>query len=155
MTTTDNASLVREAYAAFNAKDLSRMKAVIVPDGKMQSVPFGSTLGFLEYFENWAHAFPDGRIELQTVVSEGNWVVAEFVGRGTQTGALRGPGGTLPASNRKAEIRMVEIYEVRDGKLATGRAYFDAAQFLAQLGVGQPLPTQPRQPDVGVPAQRH
>ena len=63
---------------------------------------------------------------------------AEFTGRGAHTGTMKGPTGDLPATQRRVELKCVESYRFRDGKLAEGRVYFDAFSLFTQLGVGAP-----------------
>jgi predicted ester cyclase len=125
-------------YEAWNAKDLDRCASYAHPDARMTNVPFGAKLGFREYIENWARAFPDGKIEVTNLVSQGNSVIAEFTGSGTHTGTLKGPTGDLAPTGRRVEMSFVESYRFRGDKLAEGRIYFDAFTFFTQLGVGAP-----------------
>lgn len=136
MATKDLGKIIRTMYDAWNAKDLDRCASYAHPDAKMTSVPFGASMGFREYIENWARGFPDGKIELTNAVEQGDLAIAEFTGGGTHTGTLRGPTGDLPATGRRVELRCVESYRFRDGKLAEGRVYFDAFSLFTQLGVG-------------------
>jgi predicted ester cyclase len=138
MASHDIGKIVREMIEAWNAKDLDRCVSFGHPDARMTNVPFGVTMSQREYVEGWARAFPDGKIQLENVVVQGDNAVAEFTGRGTHTGTLRGPAGELPATNRRLELRCVESYRFRDGKLAEGRVYFDAFSLFTQLGVGAP-----------------
>ena len=135
MATLDNGAVLREVYAAWNKKDLNRVASYAASDARMGNVPFGTTLGFREYTEGWAKAFPDGKIQVTTLVAQGDNVIAECVGRGTHTGALTGTAGEIPATGRHVELQFVECYRFRNGKIAEGRIYFDAASMMAQLGL--------------------
>jgi predicted ester cyclase len=146
MTSQDLGKIVREMLEAWNAKDLDRCASYAHPDAQMTNMPFGATLSYREYIENWARAFPDGKIELKSVVVQGDKAMAEFTGRGTHTGTLKGPTGDLPATQRRAELQCVESYHFRGGKIAEGRVYFDAFSLFTQLGVGAPAQAAPRQP---------
>jgi predicted ester cyclase len=144
MATTDSASIVRTIHEAFNDKDFDRLASCADRAAMMRNVPFGADLGFREYAESWARAFPDGKIEVRTLVAQGDQVIAELIGRGTHTGPLAGPGGTISATGRRVELPCVEIYRCRNGKIVEGRAYFDAAHLMAQLGLGAGAgPAQP------------
>jgi predicted ester cyclase len=138
MASQDLGKIIREMYDAWNAKDLDRCASYAQPDMQMTNMPFGSTLGFREYIENWARAFPDGRIEPKSIVVQGERAMAEFIGSGTHTGTLRGPMGDLPPTQRRLQLPFAESYRFRDGKLAEGRIYFDAFSMMTQLGVGAP-----------------
>jgi predicted ester cyclase len=138
MASQDLEKAIREMYEAWNTKDLNRCASYAQPDGKMTNVPFGATISFREYIENWARGFPDGKIQVDNIVVQGDRAIAEFTGRGTHTGTMKGPTGELPATQRRVELKCVESYRFRDGKLAEGRVYFDAFSLFTQLGVGAP-----------------
>jgi predicted ester cyclase len=146
MATQDLGATVREMYEAWNAKDMDRCASYAHADARMTNVPFGAKLGYREYIENWARAFPDGKIELTSLVVQGDKAMAEFTGRGTHTGPLKGPTGDLPATQRRVELKCVECYEFRGGKVAEGRQYFDAYSLFTQLGVGAPAQGRPASP---------
>lgn len=146
----DNSEVVRETYRAFDAKDVERALKLTTPEAKMLNVAFGASLGFRDYFNNWANAFPDGKVEIVNLVAQGEHVIVECIGRGTHTGVLRGPTGDLPPTRRKVELRFVESYDLRNGKIAGARMYFDLMGFLRQLGIGE----RP-QPEAGAPPPVH
>ncbi|HEY3451143.1 MAG TPA: ester cyclase [Myxococcales bacterium] len=148
----DTSEIVRHLYQAFNDKDLDRLLGYAQPDAKVLNVPFGKTLGFRDYFSNWMTAFPDGQIEIVNLVASGDYVVAEYIGRGTNTGLMQGPDGELSPTQRPVGMRFCEIYDLRDGKVAGGRVYFDAATMMRQLEV----PIAPSQrPTVVQPGFQH
>jgi len=140
MATQDLAAVVREMYDAWNDKDLDRCMSYAHADARMTNVAFGAKLPLREYLENWAMAFPDGKIELTNCVWQGDNCIAEFTGRGTHTGTLSGPSGEIPATGRRVELKCVESYRFRGGKLAEGRMYIDAFSLFTQLGIGAPMP---------------
>ncbi len=135
MATLDNAAIIREAHKAWNEKDMDRYASLATSDARMTNVPFGVKLGFREYGEGWAKAFPDGKIELANIVAQGDLVMTEFTGRGTHTGVLKAPSGEIAPTGRRVEVSCVEVYKLRNGKVSEGRLYFDAATMLAQLGI--------------------
>ena len=140
MAKTDTESILRKVYEAFNARDLDKLRSYAAADARVTNVPSGETLGFVEDFEAWAQAFPDGKIEVKTIIAQGDHGVAEIVGRGTHTGTLKSPTGDLPATGRRAELQLAEVYDLRNGKITAMRYYFDAFSFLQQLGVGAAQP---------------
>lgn len=136
MATVDLAATVRQVFDAFNAKDLDRMASLAHPDARLTNVPFGMKLGFREDAEMWITAFPDAKCEVTNLIAQGDCVIAEFTGRGTQTGPLKGPTGELAATGRRAEVLCVEVFRFRGGKIAECKLYFDSATLLSQLGLG-------------------
>lgn len=154
MASIDNAAVVREVYDAFNAREIDRLAGLAYPDAQVTLVPFGQVLGWRENFENWASGFPDGRIELVSIVAQGDRVMTEFIGRGTHTGAMKTPMGDLAPTGRRAELRFVDSFEMRGGKVANGRSYFDGLSFMAQLGLGPQMPQAQARP-APQPQPRH
>jgi steroid delta-isomerase-like uncharacterized protein len=80
-------------------------------------------------------AFPDARIDLVTRVASADTVMSEEVLSGTHTGPFVTPGGTLPPSGRAVRMPFVTVQQIRDGKIAAERIYFDQLDFLGQLGI--------------------
>jgi len=136
---TDNASLARELYDAWNARDYDRLTQAVASDGKTILMPTGEIFegpeGARESSRVWAEAFPDGSITVERVVAQGDHVAVEYIGRGTHTGVFRTPMGTIPPTGRSVTLQMCDFLEFRDGKMVAQREYFDAGSLMAQLGV--------------------
>ncbi|MFE1574655.1 ester cyclase [Streptomyces fradiae] len=86
-------------------------------------------------------AMPDGRFTLDHLTAQGDTVVVEYTGEGTQTGDLSLHAGTLPATGRHVTVHACDIYEVKDGKIQQGRAYLDTGAIMSQLGLTEQLQT--------------
>ena len=136
----DNASTARQTYADWNAREFDRIAEQMADDGEIIDVASGTRFtgpeGSKQYSRGWADAFPDGRIEIDRLISAGDTVVVEFTGRGTQTGTLRTPAGEIPATGRSVTLQLCDVIDfTTDGKIKAWRSYFDSASLLAQLGV--------------------
>lgn len=140
MATTDHASIIRAVYDSFNAKDLERMASYAADGAQSTNVPAGTTASFRDDAQGWARAFPDGSIELKTLVEQGEHVFVEMVFRGTHAGPLLGPAGEIPATGRRVEVPAAELYRFRGDEIIELRYYFDAFSFFQQLGLGAPQP---------------
>jgi len=142
-TTASGGDVIQAIHDAFNAKDLDRLAKFLQPGAMMRTIPFGDEQSIRDYFQTWATAFPDGKIEQRKYTATADTVVCEFIGRGTHTGSLRTPTGPIAPTNKRVEVRFVDIYDLRDGKVSGGRLYFDVADFMRQLGIApaMPLPT--------------
>ncbi|HEU4629233.1 MAG TPA: ester cyclase [Gemmatimonadaceae bacterium] len=138
-TTTGAARLVLELYAIYNDRAFDRGAAMVAPDFELQAMPTGElfrgTDGYRAFVGIWAAAFPDSRVDIRTVVAEGDSVCVEFVGRGTHDGPFRTPGGTIPPTGRAVEIPFLDLWRVRDGVVQGGRTYFDIGTIMRQLGL--------------------
>ena len=137
----DRAAWIRHVvYDAFNEHDVDRWLDNVTDDHRLEDVALGITFegkdGLRAWAENWLRAAPDAKTELLNVVAQGDWIVTEHVGRATHTGPLRTPdGGEIPATGRSIELRFAELFQLRDGKIALMRAYWDSATFFRQLGL--------------------
>ena len=135
----DIAAIGRTIVDAYNTRDFDRLDGVVAPDGEYRNVATGELFrgaeGIKRYQRNWATAFPESRIELTNIVACGETVTMEYVGRGTQTGPLNTPQGTIPPSGREVELPLCDVLTVRGGRITDGRTYYDVATLMRQLGM--------------------
>lgn len=152
LTAQDNATIVRAHYDAFNQRNIDKGLSLVTDDVKWMNIPFNVNFsgrtGYREYLENWTKAMPDCKVEIVNLVAGEEWTAVECIGRGTHTGPLVGPEGTIPATHKKLELKFCELLRVKDGQIALAHLYFDAATMLRQFGLlpqtmtpGQPLPS--------------
>lgn len=138
----DNVALVRSLFDAFDAGDLDRAVGAVADDFELVDVAAGQTFRGPEGCRRWLATFraalPDARTDIVNIFSEGDRVACEHVGRGTHSGPLVTSGGEIPATGRKVELRIAELYQVREGKITQLHAYYDSATMMRQLGL---LPT--------------
>jgi steroid delta-isomerase-like uncharacterized protein len=88
------------------------------------------------YLEGFAAAFPDARYKINWAIESGSSVALEGVYSGTHTGTLRMPDGTeLAATGRHVSVPFVTLFDVKDDKIYSHRAYWDVATVIAQLGL--------------------
>jgi len=81
----------------------------------------------------WLRAqFPDGRMTVEAIVSEGDMVVARVLGEGTNTGKLN---GVMPPTGKRFSSRQSHWYRVENGKLAEHWVTRDDLTTMLQLGV--------------------
>jgi steroid delta-isomerase-like uncharacterized protein len=130
----DAASIAREYLEGWNRRDWARWRELFHPqytytggDGQLQKGPeAGMAVG-----QMFANAFPDGRIDIQSIHAAGNVAIVEFTGRGTHKGDLMG----IAPTGRQITIPVCDVIEVRDGKIITEREYMDMLHMMQQLGV--------------------
>ncbi|HWZ60837.1 MAG TPA: ester cyclase [Gemmatimonadaceae bacterium] len=136
----DNARLGRKIYEEiWNQRDFDALMRSATNDCEVTAIPFDQTLrgqsGYRQWGESWATAFPDGRVEIKRVMATDDAVVLEFIGRGTHTGPLSTPSGTIPPTGKTVELQLCDVLEIRDGGVRRARSYFDAATLMRQLGI--------------------
>jgi steroid delta-isomerase-like uncharacterized protein len=147
MATQENATIVQELYEAFNDHDLDRVPALVSEDFRLvdfaaDGQTFHGPEGLRQWLQIFLTAAPDAKVEVTNVVSarEGGWVFTEHTGRGTHTGPLVGPSGTIPPTGRRGELPIGELFRVESGKIVLIHAYYDGATLMRQLGVFPPRP---------------
>jgi predicted ester cyclase len=136
----DHASTARLTYEDWNAREFDRIAEQMADGGEILDVGSGTRFsgpeGSKQYSKMGADGFPDGRIQIDNVISSGDTVVVELTGRGTHTGTLKTPAGEIPATGSTVTLQLCDVLEfTSDGKIKAQRSYFDSASLLAQLGV--------------------
>ena len=136
---TGGARLALELYSAFNDRNFDRGSAVVAPEFELEAMPTGELFrgpeGYRAFAGIWAAAFPDSRVEIRTIVSEGEYLCVEFTGRGTHTGTLATSMGDIPATGRSMTLQLCDVMEFKNGKVQSQKTYFDTGSMMAQLGL--------------------
>lgn len=129
---------VNDFIDAFNSHDERRIR-----EGYAENVVFEAPGGVrlqgpeaaTEYAMSFVRAFPDVRLTVRNQFESDGWVAFEGEFEGTHRETLEGPGGSIPATNRRVTGKAAEILRIEDGKVTEERLYFDQLEFLSQLGV--------------------
>ena len=90
--------------------------------------------GDLQYAKAWRQAFPDGQYSIDRVIAEGDFVVVQFTGRGTNTGPWHG----MPATGKPVEIPGIGIYRIVEGKIVEEWVEYNMLSIYKQLGLAPP-----------------
>jgi steroid delta-isomerase-like uncharacterized protein len=75
-------------------------------------------------------AFPDLQGTVETLIGEGDKVVARIRFRGTHRGELMG----VPASGNPVDFSVIEIYRIANGQMVEGWAALDVLGVMQQIG---------------------
>lgn len=133
----DVVAIARENIDAYNAADWERYRALLAPGAIYEELATQRRLGVdaaIEASKGWKRTFPDSKGTITKSFGSGDHAVLEITWNGTQTGALSGPLGTIPATGKPVEVKAVQIVRVQGDKIAEVRHYFDLMGLLAQLG---------------------
>ena len=85
--------------------------------------------------EDFYASFPDVQFQILSQVGDGEQVAVQGVATGTHQGPMEGPGGTIPATNKRAEMPFAAFMRVDSAGLITEeRRYYDLAGMMMQLG---------------------
>lgn len=112
----DARALVRRIVEAYNEHDTEALVALYHPDVTYWSPLGGEQRGVQavrDHIEHLHEILPDERMAAQTIITDGEVAVAEFVSSGTN------PGG------RPYRIEFTEVFEIDDGRITAIKVYLD------------------------------
>ncbi|HEY0672530.1 MAG TPA: ester cyclase [Longimicrobiales bacterium] len=85
--------------------------------------------GLIEYRRAWLSAVPDLRVEIPSVVTEGDKVIVQWRARGTHLG----PGLGIPPSGRRVDISGITAVTFQNGLMHRGVDSWNRGEFIASL----------------------
>ena len=119
--------VVRRLGEALTTRDWDAFRELVAEDCEWTDVPSGEVIhgveALIDLCRTFTAAFPDFRVESVNLVGQGDLVANEWRGQGTHARTGRGFVRTG-----------VGIVEVRDGKIAAYRDYFDRQTMTDQVG---------------------
>lgn len=131
-------SLVLEAkdvvlnyVAAFNKGDLALLKSLLAEDAEIQGV-FGK--GAYERIQPIWKQLIEGfgmRLEVQSIVAEGNTVAVRYI----ETGTFKAAAFGHDATGKSYELVAMEWFEIENGKIKKRWGARDSASQYRQLGI--------------------
>ena len=134
MSAEENKAVIRRWIEAYNERDLEAEAAVLAPG---LVVHVSAAPGPLEGLEAWrqfsgpfAEAFPDLRLTVEDIFSEGEMVAARVAFRGTHRGEIQG----IPPTGKEVAFTSIEVNRVRDGKVEEHWVELDLLGLMQQLG---------------------
>jgi predicted ester cyclase len=91
-----------------------------------------NVIGFIAVFQE---AFPDLRLEIKQLLTDGPAAAAEGTLRGTHNGVLSSPNGDVAPTGRSVELPWAAVYATEGETLKSEHLFFDQMDFLGQLGL--------------------
>jgi steroid delta-isomerase-like uncharacterized protein len=138
--------IAKASITAFNEKDWNKMRALLAPDAmydeKATHRRIQGSDQIIQALQGWADAFPDAEGTFVREFAAGDTAVFELIWKGTHTGPLQTPSGTIPASNRVVEIPACELMRVEGESIKYDSHYFDLLTLLTQIGAAGASPEQ-------------
>lgn len=129
----------KASVLAYNEKNWDNVRTSLTQDAVYDEVATRRKLQGLdqivECWQGWARAFPDSKATFHSAMASGTTVCLEVSWRGTHTGPLELPTGTVNGTNRSIDIRACQVMDMADNKARAVRHYFDMATMLQQLGI--------------------
>ncbi len=131
-------SLIQDYYALFNARRFEEMAALFTLDAVVEHLPFQRQQmgpeGSAEFARSWIAAFPDAVLTVEGVTSR-DPVTHEtsLVAAGTHRGPLALGGWVFKPTGTYATLRLRELLQLRDGRIAFASLSFDLQEIVEQL----------------------
>ena len=91
-----------------------------------------NVLAFIAVFQE---AFPDLRLEIDQLLTDGPAAAAEGIMTGTHDGVFHTPNGDVPPTGRALALRWAAVYVTEGEALKSEHLFFDQMDFLGQLGL--------------------
>jgi hypothetical protein len=131
----DHAATARRLYDLINAGDVEGFGDLLADDFiEHEELPnlAPSKDGVKTFFRMQIAAFPDLRLAVEDVVSDGTKVVARVRYTGTQDGEFQG----MPASGKAVDLQLIDIFAFADdGRVREHWGVLDLMTMMQQLGV--------------------
>lgn len=126
----EHAGLARRFAEIVNGGDAAAFAEIVAP-GYVQHNPMvaNGLDGLKTGFAAFLAAFPDLRVRLEAIASDGDQLVARFSWRGTHHGEFFG----TPATGKTAEWGSIDWWRIEDGKLAEHWDQVDWQGLMRQL----------------------
>ena len=130
-------NVAKSVVSAYSDKDWNALLSTVLPDIIYEEVPTRRNMrgskNFMSCMQEWAASFPDSKGAIRNAYAVGDNVILELTWRGTHTGPLESPGGTIYPTGKKVEIPGCMVIEVMEDKVKTITHYFDLATMMKQM----------------------
>jgi steroid delta-isomerase-like uncharacterized protein len=131
-------TLARKSITDFNESNWDAVRANCTPDTAYSETGTGRRLegidALLGAIREWKAAFPDLTGQVLRAAESADTVVIEVHWKGTHSGPLDTPAGTLPATGRTVDTLGTMWITVTDGRISAETNHLDALSLLAQIG---------------------
>lgn len=90
-----------------------------------------------QFIAAYRTAFPDLRMTVEELVTDGDKCVARLTATGTQTGPLAVVPGTpsIPPTGKRATVQVIVVHHLADGKVVELWSISDTMDLMRQLGM--------------------
>ncbi len=146
-TTDENVRIVKSAIDALNAHDLNRFRELHSENFTLYTpASINGAKGEEAISEDVGRdlvACPDLQFKLDRILGAGEWVIAQGLLNGTNTGPLISlKGKQVRATGKRVEVRQALLHRVEAGKIIETHQYYDQFQADAQLGIRKKAETR-------------
>jgi steroid delta-isomerase-like uncharacterized protein len=139
MANEQNEQVVRRSFEeAWSKGDLDAVDETVSPEAvgydPALPEPTRGTDGLKQNITMYRAAFPDLKLMIEDMISDGDKVVTRWTSEGTHEGELMG----IPATGKHISGGGISIDRLEDGKIVEDWTHWDNLGLLRQLGVAEP-----------------
>ena len=134
-------SLIQRLHALFNARELDEAAALFADNAVVEHGAPGRQQrggpGYLEFARRWIAAFPDAVLTIEGVTPRNPTTIeVDLLATGTHEGPLDlGGYGLFKPSGTMGKLRLRQIVEFRDSRIAYSALSYDVQDIVQQLTV--------------------
>jgi steroid delta-isomerase-like uncharacterized protein len=132
---TKNKAVAQKTVDAMNTGNLALLDSAFIPNFVEHTpdpmIEAKGIEGLKEGYSMMRTAFPDVKIEVLSMVAEGDKVMIHQTFIGTNTAAW----GPMPATGKAVKADGVDIFTLKDGKITEHWAVYDAMKMMEQMGL--------------------
>jgi steroid delta-isomerase-like uncharacterized protein len=129
----DAIRIASENLEAYNTGNWERLRAAVAPDVIYDEIGGQRKLqganAFVEAYQGWKAAGPDGKGVVTNAFAVGDTVLLEVTWTATNTG----PFGSTPPTGKKWNVRGAQVVVLDGNKIKELRQYFDMNTIMQQL----------------------
>jgi steroid delta-isomerase-like uncharacterized protein len=135
MSEKENIQHAQQAIAAINGRNLNAYLQLLddsfVMETELAPGPLRGHAAVRQMLESYFQGVPDLRIEIEQIITSGDYVIVRSHLTGTHTGTFLG----IPPTNNRLDVRSCNVMELRNGKAVRSKLYSETARLFQQLGV--------------------
>jgi steroid delta-isomerase-like uncharacterized protein len=118
-------------YEAINTGNVSLLEKFVAPDYVEHSEGFRGVEAFAQQITAFRAAFPDLRVSIDDLLTDGDRFASRTTVTGTHTGDLMG----MPATGQQISVEAVDIGRIENGQAKERWGGLNMYSMLSQLGV--------------------
>ena len=137
-TGTDLRQPAADLIDAFNHAYWTRLRAIVTADVVYNEIGTGRRIegvdAYVEALEAWKQAFPDASGMILATIASDDTVAQRIRWRGTHTGRLPTPAGTIEATGKRVSVEASAWHRFEGDAISEIHHYLDVVALLQQIG---------------------